>query len=994
MSQLNREYLVLRLSFVISLLIILSTSNLANAQPSSAYLYQSEREIPVVKEVDVIVVGGTVPAVTAAISAAGEGAEVFLIEQKSYLGEDMTATLRLERTGSSTPPTEIGRNIFNGSNRTTPIRVKGELSKALTDAGVDFVYGSFVTDVVQNEKGEPAGVIMVNRAGRQAVLGKTIIDASQHAVVCKLAGTEFTPWKDEKLEFERTIVLTGDTEDEPVYKTHRLELPMPDLTWKSFARAEQLARQETYSDDQLRASESLFFIPPNPVICKKNASEWRNSAEKTGHFQPEGLSNLFVLSGYAAIPEELKKDLLEPGAMADYGAKIGVAAAETAAKLKYSTTLTLPTQKITEKGGDIKETLNGLRPVIETEHPSMVSPKTGIPVLGEYDVVVIGGGTSGAPAAISAARMGMNVLVVEFLEGLGGIGTLGLIGKAYHGRKAGFAAEVPFPKGNIEPKMEWYRSELEKAGADIWLGAIGCGVYADKNTVKGAVVCTPTGRGVVKAKVVIDATGNSDVAIAAGAAYRYGDVEKEQMALQGTGFSSRPLTGNYKNSDYLLVDEADMLDVWRALVSVHITKNEENQFDAVPLVQNRERRRIAGDFTLNYLDQIAGRTYPDGIVYSASDYDSHGYPSSPYFALLPHDEKSKQQVHPAPGGSCYTPYRCLLPKGLEGILVTGLGISMDRDASAMVRMQLDMANQGYAAGLAASMAIAGDISLREIDVKELQRRLIEKGNLSEEVLGMEDNYPFSQTIIDKAVADYGNATNPESAGKPLAIILSHREKAIPLVKKAYFSSEGDAEILYAKLLGMLGETDGNKTLINELQKVDQWSERIYQGRMADFAHLPTPEDGLILALGFSGDKSVTPELIKMVERLDASVPLSHHRSLALALEKLGDKRAVESLAALLQKPGMSGHAVLGIEDALTELENDGKGERKNGSLQKRSRAMREIVLARALYNCGDHNQTGEKILKNYLNDMRGLFARHAFSVLDIASNPLRMPDKH
>lgn len=992
------SYVIRSISFTIPLSIawVMSFLIAANvmAQPAKLFVSQSEREIPVVKVVDVIVVGGTVPAVAAAISAAGEGAEVFLIEQKSYLGEDITATLRLERTGKSTPLTEIERNILNGSNRTTPIRVKGVLSKALTVAGVDFVYGSFVTDVIQNEKGEPAGVIMVNRAGRQAVLGKTIIDASQHAIVCQLAGAEFKPWNGKILEFERTIVLPGDTENKPLYNVHRLELPMPNLTYTSFARAEQLARQETYTDGQLRASESLFFIPPNPVVCKKNASEWKNSVDKTEHFRARAFTNLFVLSGYAAISKETKKELLEPGAMAGYGANIGAAAAEASAKLQPSTILTLPTQEITEKEGDIKETLNGLRPVIKTEHPSIVSPETGIPVLGEYDIVVIGGGTSGAPAAISAARMGMKVLVVEFLEGLGGIGTLGLIGKAYHGRKVGFAAEVPFPKGNIEPKMEWYRNELEKAGADIWLGAIGCGAYTDKNKVKGAVVATPTGRGVVKAKVVIDATGNSDVAIAAGAGYRYGDVEKEQMALQGTGFSSRPLIGNYKNSDYLLVDEADMLDVWRALVSVHITKDDENQYDAVPLVQNRERRRIVGDFTLNYLDQIAGRTYPDGIVYSASDYDSHGYPSSPYFALLPHDEESRKQVHPAPGGSCYTPYRCLLPKGLSGILVTGLGISMDRDASAMVRMQLDMANQGYAAGLAASMAIAGDISLRDIDVRELQHRLIEKGNISDEVLEMKDSYPYTRKIIDKAITDYGQATNPQSAGEPLAIILSHKKKAIPMVKKAYQSAGGDAKILYAKLLGMCGERDGVETLIQELRKVGEWSERIYQGRMADFAHLPSPEDGLILALGYSGDKSVTSELLEMVERLDNSVPLSHHRSLALSLEKLGDSRACESLAKLLKKPGMSGHAMLSIEDALTELENDGKGNRKSGSLKKRSNAMREIILARALYHCGDYHGVGEETLKTYLNDMRGLFARHAYSVLDIDSNPLQLPERH
>ena len=202
-----------------------------------------------------------------------------------------------------------------------------------------------------------------------------------------------------------------------------------------------------------------------------------------------------------------------------------------------------------------------------------------------------------------------------------------------------------------------------------------------------------------------------------------------------------------------------------------------------------------------------------------------------------------------------------------------------------------------------------------------------------------------------------------------------------MAKEAFNKSSGESRILYARLLGMCGDNTGNETLINELRKQKQWSERIFQGSMADFAHLPTPEDGLILALGYSDDKSVLPELLKMVEKLDATVPLSHHRSLAIALDRIGDKNAAEPLAKLLQKPDMTGHAVLDIENALTALANNGKGARTKGSLQKRSRAIREITLARALYNCGDFNGIGENILKTYLNDMRGLFARHACSIL-------------
>jgi flavin-dependent dehydrogenase len=66
----------------------------------------------------------------------------------------------------------------------------------------------------------------------------------------------------------------------------------------------------------------------------------------------------------------------------------------------------------------------------------------GIPVIGEYDVVVVGGGTGGAPAAIGAGRRGARTLLVEYLHSLGGVGTAGFIAKYYHGNRVGFTGEI------------------------------------------------------------------------------------------------------------------------------------------------------------------------------------------------------------------------------------------------------------------------------------------------------------------------------------------------------------------------------------------------------------------------------------------------------------------------------------------------------------------------------------------------------------------------
>jgi hypothetical protein len=93
---------------------------------------------------------------------------------------------------------------------------------------------------------------------------------------------------------------------------------------------------------------------------------------------------------------------------------------------------------------------------------------------------------------------------------------------------------------------------------------------------------------------------------------------------------------------------------------------------------------------------------------------------------------------------------------------------------------------------------------------------------------------------------------------------------------------------------------------------------------------------------------------------------------ALALEQIGDPSAAEPLARLLDKPGMGGHAMRELEPLYD----------RQRELRRREGPLREIVLARALYRCGDHEGRGEAILREYQQDLRGLLARHATAVLN------------
>ncbi|MEI7832837.1 MAG: FAD-dependent oxidoreductase [bacterium] len=912
---------------------------------------ESGRGIPVATTVDVVVVGGGSGAVAAAVAAAQAGASVFVVAPCPYLGEDLAGTFRLWLEDGEQATGALATSIFGTTGNSTPGNVKKVLNDALVAAKVDSLYTCYATDILTDGDGKPCGIVMANRSGRQAVIAKVVIDATENATVARVAGAAFTPaapgpvtvkWvtitkkprADADLSVRKLDIPIApspsdkrQSADGASWYEYTLHLNLPDGSWAARARLEQEVRDKAYDATQLYSADVPFFVPTDAIVTAHPAVvEWAGAAGVAlDSFRPASVERLWVLGGCAGLSRANAEKLLRPLVFMDAGTRIGKAAAEEAAKVAAPAGVHIARVKATDATpGEVKELAFGIRPYPQ---PALVQQEQGaLPVLGSYDVVVVGGGTAGAPAGIGAARQGASTLVIEYLHGLGGVGTLGLIGGYWHGNRVGFTAKIP--EKPLEKRMEWYRHELRAAHSDIWFGTLGCGALVDGNRVTGVVVSTPQGRGVVLAKTVIDATGNSDIPIAAGAGYVYVNDPNDIYAMQAAHLPMRNVGDSYNNGNRPPTTDANPLNATNVFKGALNKKS----FDIGQLLDSRERRRIVGDYTLDWLDIVNKRTFSDSIELAKSNYDSHnGTNTHVYFKLRPRQDQGDFWS--------YVPYRCLLPKGWDDVLVVGLGMSAHRDAMPIVRMQPDMQNQGYAAGVAAAMSVKAGVTPRQVDVKALQHHLVEVGNIKAEVLTQTDSYPLPddrvQAAIGSMVTDY----------KDVEVLLAQPEKSLPLLRKAYEGAAGAPKVTYATVLGLMGDSTGVPTLLEAVKTA------------------VAPEQGrIIAALGAAHDRRAIPALVVLLGQRGTL------KVAADALGQIGDPEAATPLAAcitaLSQKPATPKTPAVKLPTTVYT---------KNPNL---------LTSIWALWRCGDKDNLAKTMLESIAAEDTGLYAQMAFKLLN------------
>lgn len=919
---------------------------------SERYVTAPARPIPVIDQVDLVVVGGNEGGIAAAWSAAQAGARVILLNDTTFLGGELATKDRFsELQHGPKPTTSFSKSLFRDP---TPSRYPVTTAELLLQAGVTFLYNTRHGGVVIDPHNKTYGVVTANKAGLQAVIAKFIIDATPAGAVAVDAGAQRTPWNYTTMRVSRPRLSANRKTRELI----ELDAPMPSLTWPALSKAEHSLREEWHLFVTPPFAHAMHFILPAPLVGNHQLNTISSlpppATLDLALLQPAHTERLYLISSAAPLNRSAAQELMHPVTLAEVGERLG---RSIATQLNNTTLPPLDTLSLKTRTPDTS-TIPGLaiRQLREAERPYRSSsrhhinqPPDAIPVWAEYDVVVVGSGTAGHSAAIAAARAGARTIMIEQAGFIGGSTALGIRGfwRGYH---HGFNQEW---RGKHGPR---FHELLRQAGVDVWYHSLGMGAVMRGNQVAGVEVATWLGRGVILGQVIIDASGEGDICAAAGAEYFY--LNDDDLCLEEASFigqkranlpveeSVKPVSRNDLYADSLPADPIDIA----GFTMHHVLASRSGGTMHYPMVQIRETRRIRGDFVIDVPDVNAGRTYSDVIAVSASAFDPHGFYSSDYtFAgLMPMTKHVRDRDL-----IVYIPFRSILPYGLDNIMVVGRNFSTTHDVQALVRMNADMLNLGYAAGHAAALSLKQKTTPRQLNLKPLQQHLAEIG-----ILPVDDLQRITQELPPPTTAELAHAaTNPANRTNLLTLARGGTN-SIPPLKHSFALTP---TLPAAKALALLGDPTGVSLIAEWLnsQPVTAGPAYAWDGFLA------VPElDSLIWTAAIPRDRQLTPALISKLEACRPDTSFNLQRAILISLGRLQDPAAAPALAAFLNRPGIQGHNDPGRHPATIESTHFAP-------------AMIELFAAAALFKCGDSHGTGRLILTRYLDDWRGIFVRYA-----------------
>jgi ribulose 1,5-bisphosphate synthetase/thiazole synthase len=408
----------------------------------------------------------------------------------------------------------------------------------------------------------------------------------------------------------------------------------------------------------------------------------------------------------------------------------------------------------------------------------ITEPERQIPVVAEVDLLVCGGGFAGVAAAVCAAQNDLKVLLLEKYGFLGGLVTAALVittppldnginleiaerltEKAVYAPCRSSGEEV---KGlelhAIDPEIVKYEFTrmLQERGIEILLHTYIVDIIMEGATVKGVITESKAGRQAILAKMVVDTTGDADLAAFAGAPFR---VARKPMTMMFNmvGVNVEEVLKEFGNWSGIkkVVKEAmdkgelpfdlgvhpefgspgvyaeklvydDELNIWsgnlldmNGLDPKDLTKGEIITREHVMRLATFLKKNVPGfeKSRIEYTATQMGVRATRQIIGEAS----------PSMEEVQKKKFNDTVVKPYARWEMRLPYGCLLPRKVENLLVAGRCISADEEAMGQLRLIPVCSATGQAAGVAASLALDEDVTPRELNISLLQRTLAEQG---------------------------------------------------------------------------------------------------------------------------------------------------------------------------------------------------------------------------------------------------------------------------
>ena len=394
------------------------------------------------------------------------------------------------------------------------------------------------------------------------------------------------------------------------------------------------------------------------------------------------------------------------------------------------------------------------------------------PLVARHQVVVAGGGPSGVIAALAAARSGADTILLERYAFLGGNGTAGLM-TCYNGfrnqrppealqtvkgipaeyiaelvRLGGVAdidsyertvqhdirkGDIPYTVGfDAEAAKVACLNLLKKEGVKLRLHSWVVAPMLDGSRVTGVIVHSKSGRQAIAADIVIDCTGDGDISVAAGAPFMGPAETGDRMAMSlmyavgGVPSTVKGAFGGIRIGDHVVrwgprlagdgvdvetltrVEVDARLKLWDDVQALRKKPGQESIYlsQTATCIGVRETRRILGEYVVTEKDAIDGTRFPDVVAISSNPMPE--YHGQRYF--FKHEGFD-------------IPYRSLVPKKVDGLVLSGRCISCEQGPFQSARSMAPAMAVGHASGCAAALAALEGVPPRKLDVKALQALL-------------------------------------------------------------------------------------------------------------------------------------------------------------------------------------------------------------------------------------------------------------------------------